>query len=588
MKELTFNISDIFNKHSPSGCLTQYDASFYHIPAYQRGYKWGSGKNGAVTILLNDLWNAFQNANSSNRKEFYLQYVTVKPIQIKNDNTLEVIDGQQRLTTLSIILSSIAAILNIENIASGKLDYAIRDNFFLNHIYKKDGLEKLVSQSWEEISKTEENNKQDIYYLYMATHKCHQTFTSSEYKKELSKFYQYLLEYIILIVNSVETHIISETVFKNLNSNKVLLTESELIKGLFITKVGRQNNSKHKNHFQEIIEIRTRIGRQWDELTTWANIPEISSYFFNNHSDGMYKLLYLTAMSLDHTKLKNFSSYNDKDFPLFNFYLEHNEYLNAYDKIIEIKNALDNWYNSSKIYNLIGYNRYTKNSSNNDLKYLLKLLSIDNKSKLLEVLETDRQNLIKDIDLKNLSYTDTPNNIHHILLSINVFIRGREDLKFDFYNYENKKWTLEHIFPQTPEGKNNILKDIDKSAIIDLLGKFLEPEVEKVLKLDKREEQEKDIYYKALKQHPALNSIGNMCFLTDSDNSSNSNMFFNEKRENILRLIQTGSFVPKHTFEVFSKMFEGADINQMTIWTKQDIENNLVHITSSLNIISNE
>jgi hypothetical protein len=146
--------------------------------------------------------------------------------------------------------------------------------------------------------------------------------------------------------------------------------------------------------------------------------------------------------------------------------------------------------------------------------------------------------------------------------------------------------TLEHIFPQSPEGKKNVLKEIDKKAIRDILGEPLDPLVEEVLNLEEREEHEKEVYYKALKQHPALNSLGNMCFLTDSDNSSNGNMFFNEKRENILRLIQIGSFVPKHTFDVFSKMFIGADINQMTVWTKQDIEKNFAHITSSLNINS--
>jgi hypothetical protein len=216
----------------------------------------------------------------------------------------------------------------------------------------------------------------------------------------------------------------------------------------------------------------------------------------------------------------------------------------------------------------------------------LKLLGISNKKSLKEELEKDRQLFTKDIDLQNLSYIDTPNSIHHVLLAINVFIDGQEDLRFDFYNYENKKWTLEHIFPQTPEGIKNVLKEIDKNAIRDLLGEALDPSVDEVLKLEEREPHEKDIYYKALKQHPALNSLGNMCFLTDSDNSSNGNMFFNEKRENILRLIQIGSFVPKHTFDVFSKMFMGSDINQMTVWTKQDIENNFAHISSALKINS--
>ena len=59
----------------------------------------------------------------------------------------------------------------------------------------------------------------------------------------LEDFYVYLLNNVKIIVNSVEKHIESETVFKNLNSNKVPLTEAELIKGLLITKVGRANNN---------------------------------------------------------------------------------------------------------------------------------------------------------------------------------------------------------------------------------------------------------------------------------------------------------------------------------------------------------
>lgn len=73
MKELIFSIADIFNRDTQSGCLSQYDAKFYHIPPYQRGYKWSSDKNGGVTVLINDLWSAFNKSKESDRKEYYLQ-----------------------------------------------------------------------------------------------------------------------------------------------------------------------------------------------------------------------------------------------------------------------------------------------------------------------------------------------------------------------------------------------------------------------------------------------------------------------------------------------------------------------------------
>jgi len=588
MKELIFNIADIFDSQSQSGCLSQYNAKKYHIPAYQRGYKWASSTNGAVSILLNDLWNAYDKAKNSDRKEYYLQYITVKPIKIEGDECLEVIDGQQRLTTLSIIISVITSILENSNITSGKLGYAIRDNFFNDHIYRKDDLLKLVSISWEKhIEQNVNFNKQDIFYLYSATKKSHSTFSSKPFKNNLSDFYTYLLEHVMLIVNSVESHIDSETVFRNLNSNQVPLTESELIKGLLITKMGRQSNTDHKRNFQEIVEIRSNIGKHWDELSTWSNRPDINSFYFNNHQDGMYQLLKLTAIYLDNGKQKQLKRSSSKDFPLFNFFLEYDDFSDSYQKLLEIKNKLDNCFSNNELYNLIGYNRYAKGTNHNTLEYLFDLLKLSNKNILIEKLKGDKGAILNDITLEEISYSDSPESIHQILLALNVFVEGQNELRFNFYSYEKQKWTLEHIFPQTPEGVRNVLKKEDRKAIKDFLGDALTDEIKQVLDKEERDSNEKELYQKALKENPELNSIGNMCLLTGADNSSNGNKFFNEKRENMLKLIQKGSIVPKHTFDVFSKMFEGADINNMTVWSVNDIKAHYAHINSTLGLKTN-
>ena len=86
------------------------------IPDYQRGYKWTEAN---VLALLNDI-NGFEQANAS---QFYcLQNITIT--KIEGENYYNVIDGQQRLTTLFILLSY----LGYSDIVSGKLEYAIREN----------------------------------------------------------------------------------------------------------------------------------------------------------------------------------------------------------------------------------------------------------------------------------------------------------------------------------------------------------------------------------------------------------------------------------------------------------------------------
>ena len=581
MKELIFSIEHIFNSHNQNGCLTQYGCSYYHIPAYQRGYKWASTKNGAVTILLNDLWNAFVSYENQESKEYYLQYITVKKIALKNTSCLEVIDGQQRLTTLSIILAVLSAQLELENISIEKLDYAIRDNFFTQYVYKEDGLNTVLATTWKDFSADENLNKQDVFYIFSALQKSASFFKG---KKDLGLFYNYLINNVKLIVNSIESHIESETVFKNLNSNKVPLTEAELIKGLLITKIGRQ----HKYSFKQVMEIRANVGKHWDELATWANKEEIKSFYFNNKNNAMQELLKLTAYSLENENLTINKSASAKDFPLFNFFLEHNNYVQTFDKLKAVKNKLDDWFYHTQVYNLIGYCRFAKNSNKNNLAFLNNLLKIDTKTDLIQKLEKDKEELLKDIDISDLSYEETPDSLHHILLALNVFIEGQENIRFNFYEFDRQKWSLEHIFPQTPEGKKNILKQKHKDAIYNILGDAITQEVKDVLQLDKRTDEQKQVYYKALKEHSALNGIGNMCLLSGKDNASNGNKFFDEKRDNILKRIQIGSFVPKHTFDVFSKMFKNADTSNMSLWSIDDIEAHKMHIKSTLGLKESE
>ncbi|MFT6835507.1 MAG: hypothetical protein ACJA0H_001547 [Francisellaceae bacterium] len=579
MKELVFNIADIFNRETPEGCLAQYNATSFHIPSYQRGYKWATGPNGAVTVLLNDLWNAFEKQDV----EYYLQYITVKPLQLATGvNYLEVIDGQQRLTTLSILLS----ILNLlqtnktdaNNIARHKLDYAIRQNFFSEFIYVQEKLELISQQSWDNFiaEDVEYLDRQDIFYLHGAIKECVSFFEDkAEY---IHDFESYLFKHVKLIVNSVEQHIVSETVFKNLNSNKVPLSEVELIKALFITRVGRDSVQNSQSHFREVMEVRLGLSRTWGDIQQWAQSSAISSFYFDDKPSPLNELLKLTALVMGADKAVSAGSHLSNGNLLFNFFSNQQSTQNGFEKLMSTQKRLKDWFDTDETYHLIGFCRFAKSSTYNGLSFLKACLALTNKKELKSFLLGRKSELLfgentKSDDrvalVKSLKYGNDDKQIHAVLLALSVFPR-KIKRRFDFDSFKRENWSLEHIFPQTPEGKNHVLNDNEKANIKEILNQG-NHEVHLLLKQKTRSKEDQDVYVEAIRKTGTLDNIGNMCLLTGGANSSLGCMFFDGKRQKILELIQEGHFVPKHTFDVFSKMIVGLN-DDLKQWSKQDIE----------------
>ena len=84
----TLTISDLFNDENKCN---------YIIPIYQRNYAWG---NDEISSLLQDIKNACEK-NKEQDKNYYIGSLVV----YRRDNgDFEVIDGQQRLTTLTLIM----------------------------------------------------------------------------------------------------------------------------------------------------------------------------------------------------------------------------------------------------------------------------------------------------------------------------------------------------------------------------------------------------------------------------------------------------------------------------------------------------
>lgn len=585
MPELIYNIENIFSKDNKESCLNEYDVTQYFIGAYQRGYKWDSDKNGAVTVLLKDIYSAYMECKNNKKKEYFLQYITLK--RNAGEKYFEVIDGQQRLTTLSLLLSIFAARLNVDNISKDRIFYEIRDNFLVDYIYNLANLQNFISAQWDgcrglQIENFEAVNSQDVYYLHKAAQKIDNFLQKDVKETELEDFYSFLLKNVKIIVNVV-SHVSSEKVFSNMNSNKVALTESELIKALLLTRYSRFGDTENNSpRFKEILDLRLTLGRQWDEICRWCNIPEVNNFYFSG-KDGMNSVLQLVA------EIKGYKSVranNESNLPLFNFYHSNIQPSEAYELLIKVYSILKDWYNDVEVYNLLGYLFFAKGSSRKVIEFLLPVYagSIRTRSSLLETLANDAKKLLPDNPALLLYDSEHDKEIHCVLLALNIFQPGDTSC-YDFYQHKKESWTLEHIFPQTPEGKGQVLEEKDKKLIEEMLDDVMTPEIHDVLSFPKRDDKQKEIYQAPLKSSKTLNSIGNLCLLKNEDNISNGCSFFDVKRTNVLQRIRAGSFVPKHTFEVFSKMIFDTTPGDPDRWTLINIKNHAEIISDRLSKI---
>ena len=91
------------------------DQNRYCVPMYQRNYAWGEGE---IYQLIEDVLDFGQKKQGSACKQSY--YIGTLVVFIRTDGSFEVIDGQQRFTTLTLLAISLKRLA-----ASGKISVAM-------------------------------------------------------------------------------------------------------------------------------------------------------------------------------------------------------------------------------------------------------------------------------------------------------------------------------------------------------------------------------------------------------------------------------------------------------------------------------
>lgn len=591
MSNLLYTVEEIFGNNAES-YLIKNKKDFYNIPVYQRGYKW---KPEQVTKLLEDVNNFVPEDN----KFYCLQNITLVPS--KTATVFNVVDGQQRLTTLVLLLSY----LNQKEIAKGRVRFpenSIRQetNKFLNEIISVDA-SNILNKEWDDfIEEYPDFDHQDIFYLFTAYQAIDIWFNTS--KVDSAEFTKKLLNQVRLIANSISDDSKEEKIFGNLNSKRVPLDGSDLVRAILITRVAYEESRK-TDTTKDIVRInerRVRIGWELDDINNWWSKAEVKSYFkrfvsikSDEISDGnkLFKddkypinlLLLLFAEKKGESKLT--LEFIEKN---------NNNALELYKEIIKLHSTLKDWFNDREIYHYLGFlfaqsqikfkdvwNWWnTETNTREDFKSRLK-------TSIKKTVINEETTTSINSDTVNW-YDEEQTSLVKILILLDVYWSTKSSQVFlPPSAFEKYGHDIEHIFPQNPKE----VKD-KKSYIKFLIDNNLAKENKKLMTefetmADEPEFQKQvNEYIQKYVGEIKTNSIGNLVLLDASKNRSIGNNPYSVKRAALIDDINRGTYMRPHTLKVFVRYFDsGKDENtDHSHWTNKDILANAKAIENTLNI----
>ena len=571
----------------------------YYIADYQRGYRWEKQQ---VEQLLQDIY------ENTDGRTYCLQPIML--FEDVNKGWFEVIDGQQRLTTLFIILKAFEK-LGYEKVPFD-IEYSTRkscikflknlENYCIVKNYDDidDKWEELVRNNEKKIKEIDENqyniNNVDNFNIFNAYQNAGLWITK---KADAKLLHTKLLSEVKVIWYPVE---ITESanpkkLFRDVNSGKIRLTSADLIRALYVLEI-QQSNEQVALKNQKKLEFSIK----WNEIENKLN--EDSFWFFINN--GKEKN-YLTRIGLLFDIITE-SSGNDPYESYFRYAekYENNESL-EWEKVVELYYKIHEWYNSEAYYHRIGFLVNSGISSFYELarEYLNPkdeiLKKSTGKSAFYNFLCRKIKSYIENKNIVELRYDLDRWGCRNILLLYNVLLHETDfpGQKFPFNKFVIEEWSLEHIHPQNPrdftsiedllfwvEDTKNIINGEKKDTTEDLpiIGKI----DDLILEINSQEYQVYSTKIKEkvssikddLENESRLHHLGNLVLLDKTTNSKIGNRVFRVKRDVILKIKEKSSgnnaktndenFIPYGTTNCFLKRYTAEERLQFLYWSDYD------------------
>ena len=599
MDELIYSTRQIFTEYlKMEGC------DFFNIPEYQRGYKWTVDN---IVQLLEDLKGFKQNSSD----EFYcLQNITITKTNINGHSCFNVIDGQQRLTTLFILISYIQRNMSnkVLSAESNILRYSIReetDKFLRESI--------LTGDYWNDVEYKPATK--DQYYIAEVAKAVAEWFNINNLEERT------ILDHLKLIVNKVESGE-EETVFASLNGGKVDLDGADLVRAILITRAAKQkypslisektlhqianddinlNINIKVSSLGKINEFRVKLGIELDMMNNWWSDRKVRSYFEQllpnrisqnksfKYSEYPIDLLYYAFFEAYKDKLATHGN-TDLDLRIFENGIDKdgeggNDHLEFYKEAKEFHLTLVDWYNDDEIYNLLGYLMYNYKSASVSFAMLW------NEWKLTES-KSDFKSKLKRIIREQLALafpeSDDSTDIADKLILLRKSITNIAE------NWYVKDFIIRFLplLDLIPEKKTvgNSVRTIFKRLNPDYF-KCNQEDKEHVRSQTRQiaEENmtEEDRLALEEENRQGINSIGNIVLLKASINRSYGNVELVKKMDRIAREhIMNDTYIRPHTLNVFLSKLQTLKDNGISedsvFWSEEDIVKTVKAIDSSL------
>lgn len=555
----------------------------FTIEAYQRGYRWGKDE---VEYLLEDI------SEIPDGQKYCLQPVVVKNV----NDTYELIDGQQRLTTLYLIMKYLNAYVDIKF----SIEYATRKSEN-GHIGSKELLETI-----DKIDLSLPSNNIDELFI-KKSYGIVKTWFNGE-KSKMMSFANKLQNYVTIIWYEVDDDEDSVNIFTRLNIGKINLTNAELVKALFLSRGKKDSEGRYAGNPYGIEEKKQHeIALGWDLMEKDLHNEKFWTFITNEKSDH-YPIrmeLLFDMIEMKPSDKSNFYTFN-------RFYERFKNSDNRYEtwELIErYMQQLKEWYHSFDLFHHIGFLVATGTS----VKSLLDIaMSTDNPIKKsdfkLRVLDMIREKMVftvgdkdfgEEIDYAELNYEDHSKFIQYVLLLFNIETirqKGDENVRFPFYRYKNEgTWSLEHIHAQNSE---SLKTNQEWKEWLEIHKKSLEglevysddkKQIEEVI--DKMNTVITHINEKGYKGSirnefnavaPAvinilsdgddksqMHTLSNMALLTVGENAALNNSTFDVKRMKIIAMDKAGEYIPVCTRNVFMKYYSSSD-TKLHFWSEED------------------
>lgn len=627
----------------------------FFIPAYQRGYRWE--KQQAID-LLEDIY-AFASKIAVDSEEIYC----IQPLVVseKADDILakckspeatlddikkyirgswNVVDGQQRLTTIYLLLCCLG----------------INDKYEIDYCTRNGSKDFLLNIESKEESETKSNV--DFYHMYLV-YSTIKKWLENKDKNDFNLLKSALLNRVNFIWYQVDA-VDEISVFTRLNIGKIPLTDSELIKALFLN---RSNFSSIEfANIREFETLQHKIAVEWDEIEHALQNDEFWAFIYGTEYNKPTRIDFIldSICNKDDYKLfqslKNLKNRNYRDeieirnnerkvrigndehrtFRYFNEAFsdkrcnDNSDWLNELWTVVKkYYQIFMEWYQDYRLYHYIGY--LTCSSASADITKYVSEWDYKTKEEFVGMLRNEILDLLKKrswiSEIKTYKFEQDGNKSKRecvdvlLLHNIETIIQQNEKLvsdtkynlpnftKFPFHLYKRENWQVEHI---RPNAGDDLKKPDAKKLYLSLARQYFSGEQELIKRIDEflqgnsSDTDFTDILSEISQKGGPLadddkNRIWNYVLLDEATNKEYGNQIFPVKRVFIINkekgkkikysfnngelvesdVVSEVAFVPPCTKNVFSKLYTIMPTTMIN-WNTEDADFYWKDITEKL------